>query len=162
MTPKTQTGVSMKKGIVVVSLLTLALAPKVVGADQLTTDFYVDVNVGGSVFHEVIPTPEDKRMALPPELSNWNCTVTPAFLSKDGKEIYHNIACFDTLSHLVVGTSVVCPLQTIGSDDKDFFLRKGEANISFYGGCITHQVGTSPTQDSPRLVLPEVGPSHSL
>lgn len=125
------------------------LAPEKSNAGQLTTGFDFCLAISGNVSQLSFPTPQGKRITLPAALDNWNCEITDAFFSNDGKSVYHNVVCADTNTTIAVGMSVVCPRFTIGGDVNGFFIRTFAENntsvsVQFVGECFTSHSGITP------------------
>jgi hypothetical protein len=85
----------------------------------------------------------------PCDLSEWNCVVTPAYFSTDGKSLYHNISCSNPNTFLVTGMTVSCPMQREGVDDNIFFMAQGNTHVQFEGACQTHQVREGASEYRP-------------
>jgi hypothetical protein len=138
---------------VIALMIPVALAgEQQVHASNLVTTFHVTVTVGnGSPIDVSIPTGDGKRIVLPADLDNWNCKVTPKFLSNDGTQAYHNVVCIDTNSQAVVGMSVACKLASVDGDANAFFMRLGQADVQFVASCMTRVQATAPAAPARQL-----------
>jgi hypothetical protein len=125
----------MNKFTVIIACMTMSLIPQDVAADQFVTTFSATYTVNGTRFVASVPTASDRVLVLPPQLSDWNCRVTPRYLSTDGSSTYHNITCMNSTA--VVGTSIACPVNREGTDNGSFFLRSGGVNLEVFGFCMT-------------------------
>jgi hypothetical protein len=122
--------------ICVLSVLCLSGEPFAL-AGSLGTTFAISTFIGETEVPQAIPTQPGKRMTLPSAFANWNCSVTTAFYSNDGTQVYHNVTCQDPNTSLTFGMSVQCPTRVEGSDANAFFMRTTDAYVSFIGKCLT-------------------------
>jgi hypothetical protein len=116
----------------------LGLVPQRADAQQMQTTFTFAMKVGGVVTPLTYPTPEGKRILLPAAFSRWNCGITPAFISNDGKQVYRNVVCNNVDDKTLVGVSVSCNRNAPDNEHGTFFLRSGmNVNVDLAGNCVT-------------------------
>ena len=117
----------------------MLISTHVQAESNFSTNFSFALGVGDSILDVGVTSP-GKRILLPSQFDNWNCSVTHQFLSPDGKSVYHNVACHDVTSDAVVGVTISCPRLRETTEFANFFLRKGGAEVSLGGSCTTKRV----------------------
>jgi len=129
----------MNKIALVGLLAGVLLSAQDAGADSYVTHFHAWVVVGKTLVVDTTEaTDPGKRWVLPAAFNDWNCGMTPTYISDDGTEKYRNIHCSNPNTGMVVGVSVSCPSQK--DDSKNFWIRAGTAEVSFIGVCTTGNI----------------------
>jgi hypothetical protein len=135
--------------VIIAALLSTNLVSNDANADsQFTTVFHFFEIVGGHS-QEIGVTPIDKHLIVPAAISNWECRITPAFLSPDGLEIYHNVVCLNVSTTLIIKSSVGCHVNKNDTNADSFMFIVNNIKIELGGVCATFS--TSSTSDNNKI-----------
>jgi hypothetical protein len=133
-----------------VTILTAALllteSGQPASAGSYTTVFGVQTRVGGqsgTVSDQNVPTGQGMRMVLPVAFSDFNCKVTPRYLTDDGSSVFVNIVCDEVSTPLVFGATLECPTHAVGTGSAAFWARAQGSDVLFVGACATKLQGAA-------------------
>ena len=136
----------MPRRVLVLMVALLAVNGQPASAGSYTTIFGVQTRVGGqggTVSDQNVPTGQGMRMILPAAFSDFNCKVTPRYLTDDGSGVFVNIVCDEVSTPLVFGATLECPTHALGTGSAAFWARAQGSDVLFVGACATKLQGTS-------------------